>query len=194
MCFWSLTYLLRDPTLLEQIRQEVSLPVAECGNSPSRLVAELKNCKLLLALYHETMRITLAAGSARRAMRTTSVGDFTISAGTEVVILGREMSRDPDNFGSDVNEFNVRRFLERPELAKHSGFRPFGGGIGLCPGRMLAQAQVLMFVALAVTRFDMEVEDGDEIAPDMKTPSPGVMGPDKGCDVMVKVSRRPEAL
>ena len=95
-------------------------------------------------------------------------------------------------FGEDAEAFNPSRFLNDGKLNNSLSFRPFGGGATYCPGRFLAKAEVLTFVALVICRFDLELagNEGEEASMprmEIRRPCLGIMGPEKGGDVLLKV-------
>lgn len=125
-----------------------------------------------------------------------------------------------ETWGEDPESFNARRFTPVVNRARaghnnlegsskpmdpsapfrdgsgkmHSGsFRPFGGGVHLCPGRFFAQTGILAAAALWITSFEMESE-GDEgyTAPPFESPRGfmflSIIKPEK--DVEVKLRRR----
>ena len=99
------------------------------------------------------------------------------------------MLRDTDLFGSDAKQFKWDRFLKDSDLAKPPQYRPFGGGIGLCPGRFLAQAEVISMVALLITRYELQTTSKiPEL--DTKMPPIGMGGPVPGQDIVVRVIPR----
>lgn len=72
-----------------------------------------------------------------------------------------------------VNIFNHRRFIgtgscDPSKRHDPAGFRVFGGGALLCPGRHFANNAILAFAAMVILRFDMN--------PVVRDPSPGCTG------------------
>ncbi|KAI9662927.1 MAG: hypothetical protein M1821_007974 [Bathelium mastoideum] len=189
-CFWCMCYIINDPNLLNAITEEVQ-PVVETSSCPADLAANLRKCPKLNSTYLETLRLTASTGSARESQTEQLLGGKKIRAHTDLVIVYREMLMDSDIFGIDSDKFVWHRFLNNDELSKGPGFRPFGGGVGQCPGRFLAQSEILSLIALAVTRFNLEV-DAVSSVPDLdtKTPSLGMMGPVNGQDMLVRVTRK----
>ncbi|KAF2237990.1 hypothetical protein EV356DRAFT_519625 [Viridothelium virens] len=136
-------------------------------------------------VYQETLRFTASTGSARKAQTEQLLGGKKIRSHTDLIIIYREMLIDSDIFGRDSDKFAWHRFLNNNELSKGPGFEPFGGGVGQCPDRFLAQSEILSLIALAVTRFNLEVDIGSSVPnPDTKTPSLGMMGPVSGQDML----------
>lgn len=90
------------------------------------------------------------------------MGDIILRKGTKVFAPTRQLHFDPLVFGTNVYDFDPERFLRNRELNKSNNFRPFGGGITHCPGRWLAMKEILVCVALILTRFEVEVDPGIE--------------------------------
>ncbi|KAI9693018.1 MAG: hypothetical protein M1822_005013 [Bathelium mastoideum] len=189
-CFWCMCYIINDPNLLNAITEEVQ-PIVETSSCPADLAANLRQCPKLKSTYLETLRFTASTGSARESQTEQLLGGKKIRAHTDLVIVYREMLMDSDIFGIDSDKFVWHRFLNNDELSKGPGFRPFGGGVGQCPGRFLAQSEILSLIALAVTRFNLEVDVVSSVPDlDTKTPSLGMMGPVNGQDMLVRVTRK----
>lgn len=109
-----------------------------------------------------------------------------------MVIPYRQMMLDEDTFGADVHRFHHERFLHDPQLHRHPNYRPFGGGSSLCPGKALAQKEILTFVALALGKFGVELSaEGTKGVPEMntKTPCIGIMAPIGNGDIRVTIER-----
>ena len=105
----------------------------------------------------------------------------------------RQLHFNKDIFGSNADEFDAERFLRDKSLGKSSSFRPFGGGATYCPGRYVAKREVMVFIALAMSRFDIGLAEKEQSAfpkLDTRTPSLGIMMPMAGEDVQVVVRKR----
>lgn len=79
-----------------------------------------------------------------------------------------------------------------------TSYFPFGGGANMCPGRYLAKSEILMTVALVVSRFDVEVVgwttwDGSPshraAEGDIRFCGAGAIPPDR--EMKIRWSRRP---
>ena len=71
------------------------------------------------------------------------------------MVSARQLHFDKAAFGRDGFKFEPQRFYKDPGLQRSPSFRPFGGGVTLCPGRHLAKHTVLTFISLALHRFDI---------------------------------------
>ena len=77
-----------------------------------------------------------------------------------VQISGALMHADATLWGSDVKEFNARRFLKGTTKHRPGVFRTFGGETRLCPGRHFAMMETMSTVAMFVTRYEMRSKGG----------------------------------
>ncbi|KAH8654972.1 cytochrome P450 [Tricladium varicosporioides] len=191
VCFWIMAYLLQDPGLCSEVQNEVK-PFVTNSTSPNELSDSLDQCSKLVSVYQETLRVVTSSISIRNIVKPLKLGGELLRPGSRVLIPYRQILMDEEVFGSDAAYFNPNRFLNDKFLAKCPSFRPFGSGTTHCPGRFLAQKEVLTFVALAVSRFDVQKakELGEKNAfprLEVKKPCLGIMAPVKGDDVRVTV-------
>ena len=183
-----MAYLLFDPTLYANIKAEIA-PAVTAG--VQGLDSRLGECPRLMALYNEILRLTTASASVRTVESDTPVRDVILRKGGKVLLPFRQLHFNEKVFGSDVNRFDPARFLKDQKLQKNSSFRPFGGGTTYCPGRYLAQREVLVFIALSMFRFESLnlAAEGQQAFPvlDTKKPCLGIMTPVAGQDVEVVI-------
>ena len=193
-----ITYIIFDPELLATLRAETSLAYQHGNLNLSHL---MEKCPRLDAVYWETLRIVNGALSARKIVAPTPMGSKVLRRGNTILIPFRQLHYNKAVFGDDPARFDPERFLKEKKLKVSSTFKPFGGGLIYCPGRFLAMQVLLVFVALVINRFDIELaEDGlQDVKPcrpqtfpklDESTPALGVNGPIKGSDVYIKLGRR----
>ena len=199
--FWLLLYICSSPNLLSDIRAEI-YETATIGTGEEE-AADLLNasllsqCRLLLATYHEVLRIVGSGVTTNRVVLEDTVmtlgqKDYVLKKGGIVQIPANVIHSDPSIWGANALEFDPRRFIDRPKLATSSAFRTFGGGASRCPGRRFAQTQVLAFVAGVVMGWDIDplpVNGATWRLPEVDTTKlPGVFKP-LG-DVRVRIKRR----
>ena len=125
----------------------------------------------------------------RITSQTLFLRDKKLEEGTVILIPYGEMLADEKLFGRDADVFKWDRFLKDGSLAQSTHFTPFGGGAGRCPGRFLAQQEILAFVALVLGRFDLGLaEEGNSIPQLDKTrPSTGFLPPVGAQDVILRI-------
>lgn len=188
LCFWMLAYLLFDEKLFSTIRAEIE-PAFE--NGTTNLNHLLENCPRLESVYDEILRLSNSPIGARTVTADAVVGGKTLFVGTKILMPYRQMHFDDAVFGSNVKEFDSKRFLNR-DLTRSSSYRPFGGAATLCPGRFLARREVYMFIAMILYRFDISLATQNGVLPpfpplDEEKPTGGMMGPAAGHDIHVNV-------
>ncbi|KAI4137762.1 MAG: hypothetical protein LQ341_004999 [Variospora aurantia] len=196
LCFWVLTHILHDPSLLASTRTEAISAVRSSGGSPNSLAANLEDkCPHLNAVLNETLRITSASSTIRNVVDSFTLGGKRLRKGTKVLIPGRQLHLDERAFGVDAKSFDPERFLAKKDLVRSSNFRPFGGGTTYCPGRFLAKREVLTFVALVLARFELSLskpENGATVPfPQIEDGKPclGLMGPRFGWDTTIQIQK-----
>ncbi|CAG8958377.1 hypothetical protein HYFRA_00011054 [Hymenoscyphus fraxineus] len=186
--FWVLSYILFDPQLHATIKEEV-LPAVAAGMVG--LDSRLESCPHLIALYQEVLRVTTSSVTVRDVLSDTKMGKVTLRKGAKAFAPTRQLHFDSLVFGDHSEDFDAGRFLRNKELSKSGSFRPFGGGITHCPGRWLAMKEILVCVALVITRFEVELVGGQDFPKiDTKMLALGVLPPVKGEDVLVTLRKK----
>lgn len=134
-----------------------------------------------------------SAGSFRFLTDDTMIGNKLLRKGNLALIPSRQLHYDADAFGSDVHAFNPERFLTVNKLNVSRNWKPFGGGKNQCPGRFVAQQETFLFVALLLSRFDIETMPGQSFPRWAEgDPFPGMMPTKDGDDLIVRLSERKE--
>ena len=195
-----MTYLVYHPDTYVAVRAEVDEAVAQSGEDPKALAERLETaCPLLMSIYTETLRVNTASASVRSISEPTSIGGLTLPRGCMVIVPYRQLHFDQMVY-DHADRFDAGRFVKKANLAKGASFRPFGGGVTYCSGRLVAQREVMAFVALALVRFNVELvleeADGVPRSPtgmpeaDEKKTTLGMLPPKQGPEVVVRVSLR----
>ena len=70
----------------------------------------------------------------------------------------RQLHFDKAVFRPQGRDFSLERFLDE-DTARSPSFKSFGGGITYYSGRFIRKREVLAFVAVALHRYDIEVQD-----------------------------------
>jgi cytochrome P450 len=112
-----------------------------------------------------------------------------------VQMPSRALHIDASIWGSDVHDFNPRRFLKKHEVANSkrpnpTAFRTFGGGTTLCSGRHFATNEILAFVCMFVVRFDMKPVAGRWTLPETDNTNVAAVVMEPDTDIEVEISRR----
>ncbi|KAL8835941.1 MAG: hypothetical protein Q9176_006625 [Flavoplaca citrina] len=192
--FWVLAHILFDERLREGVKEEVNTAWESehldvkflCANSP-----------MLDGTFHECLRLAAGAMMGRKVLATTRIGDKILKPGGTVLVPSRQLHSNTNVWGSDHEHFCEARFAKNPSLTRHSSYRPFGGGVSLCPGRKLAREQVFTMVAILLHRFDVRLsQEKKQEFPrlNVSTPALGVTGPAKDTDVYVELNRAEKSI
>lgn len=157
--FWMLYHIYSDPIVLAEIREELSAIVSTTsvkGNTATLDISKVKTaCPILLSAYKEVLRLYSAAVSARLVMKDHMLdSQFLLKAGSTVLMPSPVQHHAPSIWGPDHNSFNHRRFADANRTTQ-AGFRAFGGGTTLCPGRHFATTEILAFAAVMVMMYDV---------------------------------------
>ncbi|KAI1080056.1 cytochrome P450 [Whalleya microplaca] len=195
--FWTLLLLHSHPGLLDDIRKEVDACIdttTENGSTAKTLdITTLKeSCPLLLSSYQEVLRYCSMGTSVREVTEDTYLGQWLLKKGAMLQMPSRIIHQDSNLWGSNVTDFNPRRFLpeEKQNRPRDVCFRAFGGGKTLCPGRHFATNEVLAVVAVFIARLDMKPVGGEWKLPTTANTNVAavVMEPDD--DIQVEIGTR----
>lgn len=183
-----LAHILFDEELRKAVKQEVNAAWISEHLDVKFLCA---NAKVLDRVFHECLRLKAGAMMGRKVLAPAHIGNKLLQPGGTVLIPSRQLHSNANVWGEDHQHFAEARFAENEDLLKHSSYRPFGGGVSLCPGRKIAKEQVFAFVAILIHRFDVRLNhDIRQEFPrlNVSTPALGVTGPAKGMDIFVELS------
>jgi cytochrome P450 len=99
----------------------------------------------------------------RRAVRATTLGDYTVPAGT-VIILSPYVTQRDARFFPDPGVFNPDRWAA-PDASPHGKFAyfPFGGGPRQCLGEGFAWMEGLLLLATVAQQWQMRLVPGHPI-------------------------------
>lgn len=135
-----------------------------------------KDCPRLSAAFDEAIRLTSFSASVRSVERDTVIGGKTLRKGGQILIPFRFLHLQSQVFGEDRRQFNSTRFLKDEKLRQSPSFRPFGGGVSLCPGRHVAKHAIMFFVAVLLRRYEIRpVVDQAAPEPELQKPVLGIM-------------------
>ncbi|KAI9718837.1 MAG: hypothetical protein M1828_006526 [Chrysothrix sp. TS-e1954] len=188
--FWIVTHLVFDKELMRVVKPEIQAAWATghldvkslCANSPN-----------LTALFQEALRLNGGAMVSRKVLHRTELGGKVLEPGNSYL---RQLHKNEQVWGKDFNHFSAFRFAKKKHLARHSSYRPFGGGVTYCPGRVLAKEEVFGFVAMLLHQFNLDLAEGyggksgQQTFPklDDSMPALGISGPTQSTDVILKMS------
>lgn len=78
----------------------------------------------------------------------------------DCVLIPADLHHTDPRYWSDPEKFIPERFVVHkvggPDVSEIKTFRPYGGGSTMCKGRILAEKEVLSFVAVMLICWDIE--------------------------------------
>ncbi|KAI9327939.1 cytochrome P450 [Zopfochytrium polystomum] len=173
--FWTAHGLLRSPpAALAAVRAEIAqnLPAGTPWTRDA-----LSACVLLDSAVDEALRLAATPMIVRTATDDCTLPvpvpsahgpaqtrHLRIARGEELFLYSGVTHRDPAVFAPRPDEFVYDRFVGAP-AALRNALVPFGGGKSMCPGRLLAKAQMKMAVALLLARADPVLVGAGDAAP-----------------------------
>lgn len=204
--FYMIINIYSDPNLLRDIRSEIETTCVSSSPSPNpgstttttrriRILSLRERCPLLNSTWQELLRVHALGNSARFVREDIMLDNkHLLKKGMVVQIPMAVMHSDPTVWGTDVTQFQPRRFLQSSKQSSTStAYRPFGGGASLCPGRHFVTLETLALTACMVMRYDMASVDGGRLSvPPQKQNNlaTNVFPPER--DVRVKITGREE--
>ncbi|KAL9125024.1 MAG: hypothetical protein Q9217_005717 [Psora testacea] len=153
--FWMIAHILFTPGLADSIREEIEPAFRSDGSFDSNYT--YSSCPRLNGLWLETLRVSATSTTVRTVTSDTTIGGKLLQKGKKLLVSARQLHFSRLDFGDDVGEFDPKRFITNPTLHRDLAFRPFGGGVTQCPGRLLAKHMVLSFISLLFHRFDVSL-------------------------------------
>ena len=160
---WTLYYVYSQPTLLEEVRATIAPRIQLSPRGPTRHVniAEVAaECPLVASIVHETLRVQSVGTSTRKVLKDTLIdGHYLLKQGSTVLMPSAELHTTSSVWGSSSTVFDAKRFCpdQKFEAKKlTSGYRAFGGGAFLCPGRFLAVNEVIIILVIMVLKYDLD--------------------------------------
>ncbi len=162
---WLFMELSRNPKWVDAIREESKDALSESPLSFEMLSAQ----KSMQAVWSETLRLYPPLWRfSRQVFEEKVVAGVRIPKGTVMAVFPYCNHRDP-KFWNDPNTFMPERFMKGPDtsFAKFA-YIPFGHGVRFCIGKYFALMEALVIVPRILERYDLKVENIDEIQMDPK--------------------------
>ena len=161
---WTFYLLAQHPESAAKLHAEVDGVLG--GRLPA--LADLPNLPYTLQVIKEAMRLYPPAWvlNAREPRTETSIGDYTIPAGTQVFVSQWVMHRLARYF-PDPERFLPERWTpEFEESLPRYAYMPFGGGPRVCIGNSFAMMEAQLVLATLAQRFELTLADDQRIEPD----------------------------
>ncbi|KAM7464286.1 hypothetical protein LguiA_032407 [Lonicera macranthoides] len=157
---WGFTELLRNPSVLSKVREEIDRVV---GRDRKVEESDMDYLPYLQAVVKETLRLhpALPLLLPRNTMEDTNYMGYLIPKDTQVFVNAWAIGRDPDSW-EDPLTFKPERFLNSSIEYKGQHFEliPFGSGRRICIGFPLAHRVVHLTLATLAQSFDWEFPSG----------------------------------
>ncbi|EUC42425.1 hypothetical protein COCMIDRAFT_103526 [Bipolaris oryzae ATCC 44560] len=175
---WAMIELIKDPSLYKAVRSEV---LKTCVVDPDTMKTHLDaraliNMPLMQSLYTEIMRIHVSFNVTREAKESINIDGYRLEKGSLIQTCSQISHFEEAVWGAEdhpASEFWAWRhikWVERTDEAsgevmmhptfsmkgRPSSFFPYGGGYVMCPGRHFAKQEILLAIAVMVTKFDIE--------------------------------------
>jgi cytochrome P450 len=159
---WTWYLLALNPDVEAKLHAE--LDAALEGRAPA--FRDLPQLPYTERVMKEAMRLYPPAYSfGREAVIDTSIGGYSVPAGTQVYMAQWTMHRDPRYF-NEPELFNPDRWSEEFEkqLPRYAYF-PFGGGPRLCIGNQFAMMEAVLILATVARRFKLSLIKDHPVIP-----------------------------
>jgi cytochrome P450 len=180
---WTWLLLSQNPEVEQQLWSELDQVLA--GRAPA--VQDIPHLSCTERVVKEAMRLYPPAWAiVRTAQQACDIGEYTIPAGSSVVMSQWVMHRDP-RFYDEPERFRPDRWLEeRYKSAPRFSYFPFGGGPRICIGASFAMTEAVLVLATIAQKWQLRLASAAPPAP-----VPGItLRPRNG--LTMRVSRRPQ--
>jgi cytochrome P450 len=157
---WVLLHLARHPRAADRVAAEAALLPADPAATTN---THLESLQYTQALVREVLRLHPPSWLlTRRATRQTQLADYTIEAGSTVLVCPYTAHRDPREH-PEPDRFRPERWLDDADPATKPGaFLSFGTGPHGCEGTALAMAMLTLLTAQTARRQRLSEPPGPE--------------------------------
>uniref|UniRef100_A0A2K6EHI0 Steroid 17-alpha-hydroxylase/17,20 lyase n=1 Tax=Propithecus coquereli TaxID=379532 RepID=A0A2K6EHI0_PROCO len=161
---WIVAFLLHNPQLKKKIHEEIDQNI---GFSRTPTISDRSHLILLEATIREVLRIRPVAPLLipHKANNDSSIGEFAIDKGTEVVINLWALHHNEKEW-HQPDQFMPERFLDSTGtqlISPSLSYLPFGAGPRSCVGEVLARQELFLFMSWLLQRFELEVPDDGQL-------------------------------
>ncbi|KAF2837773.1 cytochrome P450 monooxygenase [Patellaria atrata CBS 101060] len=209
LAFWMLGNLLKQPEVIDDIRKEIAFAmesIDELKDITGPTLAEMSKsqlidkCPLLNSAFNEMTRVVSTGSTILEVKQPAVIDNKVLAKGTKVLMPQRLAHMSKSSFGDNADEIDFYRFLKDKSLERSEDYRPFGGGVTLCSGRVVGRHETLAFIAFILWRYDIQlVNEGAEVLGvkgkpfprlDHGKPSLGISKQVEGDDIILKIAER----
>lgn len=161
---WTCYLLAENPGVEAKLVEELRTVVGEREPRADDL-SRLRYTEMILK---ESMRLYPAVwGIGRRAMADCEIGEYHVTAGTNIFIFQSLTQRDP-RFFTNPDAFDPERWREDPvrsgKIPRFAYF-PFGGGPRVCVGASFAMLEATLLLAMIQQKFHLDLVPGHLVEP-----------------------------
>ncbi|XP_053161499.1 steroid 17-alpha-hydroxylase/17,20 lyase isoform X1 [Hemicordylus capensis] len=158
---WIVLYLLLYPEVQQKIQDELDQKV---GYNRNPQLSDRLHMTYLEATISEVLRIRPVSPLLipHEALEDTSIGEYDIPKGARIVINLWSIHHDEKEWDKP-GEFNPGRFLDESGNHIYSpspSYLPFGAGVRVCMGEVLAKMELFLFMAWILQRFTLSIPEG----------------------------------
>ncbi|CBI33787.3 unnamed protein product, partial [Vitis vinifera] len=157
---WAMTELLRNPRLMQKVRQELSEVI---GAGQMVRESDMDRLPYFQAVVKETLRLHPAGPLLLpfKAKNDVELCGFTIPSNSHVLVNMWAIARDP-GYWEDPSSFLPERFLGSKIDYRGQDYEyiPFGAGRRICPGIPLAIRMVQLVLASIIHSFNWKLPEG----------------------------------
>ncbi|KAK4443538.1 cholesterol 7-alpha-monooxygenase 4 [Podospora aff. communis PSN243] len=206
---WMLIHILSSPALVSAVREEVASALSPHPTTglPTFNIQALTSLPLLQSIYTETLRLHVSVNIMREVIKPLDIAGYTLAPGSIIQAPTSVAHFDEEVWAVDghpASEFYAERHIKVVDgkrafecAGKGSNLFPFGGGVVMCPGRHFAKQEILLTVAMLLSKFEIEfvewvrVDDGKPAgrAPRDDTRQAGAGGMHPDVDMKVRMTR-----
>ena len=158
---WTWYLLSQHPDVEAKMHDEIDTVLQ--GRTPT--LADLPQLPYTEMVLKESMRIypPVWTLNARQASEETTIGDYTIPKGAQVMVSPYVMHRHPEYF-PDPMHFDPERFRpENDEQRPKYVYMPFGGGSRVCIGNSFAMMEAHLILTTMAQKFRFELDPAQVI-------------------------------
>ncbi|KAJ9707341.1 hypothetical protein PVL29_002368 [Vitis rotundifolia] len=157
---WAMTELLRNPRVMQKVRQELSKVI---GAGQMVRESDMDRLPYFQVVVKETLRLHPAGPLILpfKAKNDVELCGFTIPSNSHVLVNMWAIARDPSYWG-DPSSFLPERFLgsKIDYRGQNYEYIPFGAGRRICPGMPLAIRMVQLVLASIIHSFNWKLPEG----------------------------------
>jgi len=175
---WCIMEIAKDQALLEAVREEVKtvFEVDEAtGQKTAMNTQKLMGLPLLQSIYTEGLRLHVSMNVTRQIIGPLEMGGVKLDHGAALQAATEISHYNEEVWGSKghpASEFWPERHVKyvdgepgpdgKTERVRQfvlaggpNDFFPYGGGLAICPGRFFAKQEIMLTIAMFVSRFDI---------------------------------------